>query len=53
VRAYYRTWYADLVTQLPTVKNGMITVPPGPGHGLKLAPDLDRKFTTYRRASTL
>lgn len=53
VRAYYRTWYADLVTQLPIVKNGMITVPPGPGHGLKLAPDLDRKFTTYRRASTL
>ena len=53
VRAYYRTWYADLVTQLPTVKNGMITVPPGPGHGLKLAPDLDKKFTTYRRASTL
>lgn len=53
VRAYYRTWYADLVTQLPTVTNGMITVPPGPGHGLALAPDLDKKFTTYRRASTL
>jgi galactonate dehydratase len=53
VRAYYRTWYADLVTQLPTVRNGMITVPPGAGHGLKLVPDLDRKFTTSRRVSTL
>ena len=49
VRAYYRTWYADLTTQLPTVTNGMITVPPGPGHGVDLAEDLDRKFTVFRR----
>jgi L-alanine-DL-glutamate epimerase-like enolase superfamily enzyme len=49
VRAYYRTWYADLTTQLPTVGNGMITVPPGPGHGVELADDLDRKFTVFRR----
>ncbi|MGV3550868.1 mandelate racemase/muconate lactonizing enzyme family protein [Rhizobium sp.] len=49
VRAYYRTWYADLTTQLPTVSNGMITIPPGPGHGVGLAEDLDRKFTVYRR----
>jgi L-alanine-DL-glutamate epimerase-like enolase superfamily enzyme len=34
---------------LPTVKNGMITIPPGPGHGVELADDLDRKFTVYRR----
>jgi galactonate dehydratase len=49
VRAYYRTWYADLTTQLPTVGNGMITIPPGPGHGVELAEDLDRKFTVHRR----
>lgn len=49
VRAYYRTWYADLTTQLPTVTNGMITIPPGPGHGVELAEDLDRKFTVHRR----
>ena len=53
VRAYYKTWYADLTTQLPTVTNGMITVPPGPGHGIDLAPDLDRKFDVSRRTSAL
>ncbi len=49
VRAFYRTWYRDLVTALPEVRDGMITVPPGPGLGLELAPDLDRAFTTTRR----
>jgi L-alanine-DL-glutamate epimerase-like enolase superfamily enzyme len=29
VRAFYRTWYRDLVTALPEVSNGMITVPKG------------------------
>lgn len=51
VRAFYRTWYRDLVTALPTVENGMIGVPEGPGLGLELSPDLDRAFTTYRRTS--
>ena len=49
VRAFYRTWYRDLVTALPDVTNGMITVPPGPGLGMALNPDLDRAFTTSRR----
>jgi L-alanine-DL-glutamate epimerase-like enolase superfamily enzyme len=51
VRAFYRTWYRDLVTALPEVRDGMITVPPGPGLGLDLNPDLDRAFTTSRRIS--
>jgi L-alanine-DL-glutamate epimerase-like enolase superfamily enzyme len=37
------------VTALPEVKGGMITVPPGPGLGLDLNPDLDRAFTSSRR----
>ncbi|HEX2884833.1 MAG TPA: mandelate racemase/muconate lactonizing enzyme family protein, partial [Vineibacter terrae] len=49
VRAYYRTWYRDLVTVLPPVTNGQITVPEGPGLGLDLAPDLDRKFPVSRQ----
>lgn len=49
VRAFYRTWYRDLVTALPEVSGGMITVPPGPGLGLELNPELDRAFTTRRR----
>ncbi|MEP4766609.1 MAG: enolase C-terminal domain-like protein, partial [Roseibium sp.] len=51
VRAFYRTWYRDLVTALPPVKNGRITVPPGPGLGMELNPDLDRAFTTFRKFS--
>jgi galactonate dehydratase len=51
VRAFYRTWYRDLVTALPEVKGGMITVPPGPGLGMELHPDLDRAYTTSRRFS--
>jgi L-alanine-DL-glutamate epimerase-like enolase superfamily enzyme len=49
VRAFYRTWYRDLVTALPEVRGGMITVPPGPGLGLNLNPDVDRAFTVSRR----
>jgi len=51
VRAFYHTWYRDLVTALPAVENGYITVPPGPGLGLDLAPDLDQRFTVTRRVS--
>jgi L-alanine-DL-glutamate epimerase-like enolase superfamily enzyme len=51
VRAYYRTWYRDLVTALPEVLDGTITVPPGPGLGLDLLPDLDQRFTVTSRAS--
>ncbi len=47
----YRTWYRDLVTALPEVKNGMITVPPGPGLGMELNPELDKAFTVSRRIS--
>lgn len=51
VRAFYRTWYRDIVTAVPEVRDGRITVPPGPGLGLALAPDIDRKFTVHRRQS--
>ncbi|MNL83534.1 hypothetical protein D3C87_2112120 [compost metagenome] len=51
VRAFYNTWYRDLVTALPKVKNGMITVPPGPGLGMELNPELDKVFTVSRRFS--
>ncbi|MCX2721015.1 mandelate racemase/muconate lactonizing enzyme family protein [Roseibium salinum] len=49
VRAFHRTWYRDLVTALPPIENGQITVPDGPGLGLELSPDLDKRFTTTRR----
>lgn len=52
VRAFTRGWYRDVVTAVPPVKNGFITVPDGPGHGLDLLPDIDRAFTVSRRRST-
>ena len=52
VRAFYKTWYRDLVTALPEIKNGMITVPPGSGLGLELHPDLDKKFNVSRRSTS-
>jgi galactonate dehydratase len=51
VRAFYKTWYRDLVTALPEVRNGMITVPPGPGLGLTLNPEIDKAFSVSRRIS--
>ncbi|MBD9529662.1 mandelate racemase/muconate lactonizing enzyme family protein [Paracoccus sp. PAR01] len=51
VRAFYKTWYRDLVTALPEVRNGMITVPPGAGLGMELNPDLEKAFTVWRRIS--
>lgn len=52
VRAYHRTWYRDLVTALPPIEDGMITVPEGPGLGLELASDLEARFTaTVRRSA--
>lgn len=51
VRAFYRTWYRDLVTALPEVKDGRITVPPGPGLGMELHPDIGRIYTVSRKRS--
>lgn len=49
VRAFYRGWYADVMTAVPAVVDGFVTVPPGPGLGCALMPDLDRRFTVARR----
>ena len=53
VRAFYRTWYKDVVTALPPIKNGRVSVPPGPGLGMELNPDIDKKFTISRHSSKL
>jgi galactonate dehydratase len=50
VRAFYYDWYPTLVTQLPPVKKGRISAPPGPGLGLALLPGVvKRKDATVRR----
>ncbi len=51
VRAYCKTWYRDIVTALPEVERGFITTPPGPGLGMELAPDIDKRFAVTTRIS--
>lgn len=52
VRAFYHTWYKDLVTCLPDVSDGEIAVPAGPGHGLELHPDLGAAFGLRSKSTT-
>lgn len=51
VRAFYNGWYRDVVTAVPHVENGYVTVPEGPGLGCELLPDLDRRFSVSRRST--
>lgn len=52
VRAFYYGWYDRFVTELPPVTKGQITVPPGPGLGTALQPDVTgRADVTVRRTT--
>ncbi|WP_404294419.1 mandelate racemase/muconate lactonizing enzyme family protein (plasmid) [Microvirga sp. RSM25] len=52
-RGYYYTWYKDLVTELPPVVDGAITVREAPGLGLDLLPDRLRRDDVAIRCSSL
>ncbi|HEY2131748.1 MAG TPA: mandelate racemase/muconate lactonizing enzyme family protein [Acetobacteraceae bacterium] len=43
VRATLATWYRDLVSVLPTIKDGMVLAPTTPGLGTTLNPDIRRR----------
>jgi L-alanine-DL-glutamate epimerase-like enolase superfamily enzyme len=43
VRAYYTTWYRDVITEVPKVEKGYIYPPAGPGLGTRLLPDLPKR----------
>lgn len=43
MRAFYSGWYKALVTELPVVKNGMISLTDNPGLGLALLPELHQR----------
>ncbi|MEP6723511.1 MAG: enolase C-terminal domain-like protein, partial [Variovorax sp.] len=53
VRAYLSGWYRDLVTQLPEVRGGHASVPPGAGLGMALAPALLQRSDVTVRSSVL
>jgi L-alanine-DL-glutamate epimerase-like enolase superfamily enzyme len=51
VRAYYRGWYQEVAVGLSPLRDGLIAPHDGPGHGIRLAPDLlDRRGTLVRRS---
>jgi galactonate dehydratase len=50
-RAFYKGWFRDIMTAVPPVSDGYITVPPGPGLGCELQADIDQKFSVTRRVS--
>ncbi len=53
VRAFFTGWYKELVTELPVVENGMISLNNKPGLGLELLPDLHKRADAVVRISEL
>jgi L-alanine-DL-glutamate epimerase-like enolase superfamily enzyme len=52
VRAYYTDWYRDIVTELPTIRDGYIAPPTGAGLGIRLRPEVKASSTTRTRVTT-
>ena len=53
VRAYYTGWYKELVTELPEVSDGHVSLPEGPGLGTELLPGLRERPDANSVASKL
>jgi galactonate dehydratase len=53
VRAFFSGWYTELVTALPTVEQGFVRPPAGPGLGLELQPDVRRRGDAHVHSATL
>ncbi len=51
VRAFYKSWYPQVVTAVPKVEHGYVTVPEGAGLGCELMPDIEKRFSVSRRIS--
>ena len=51
VRAFYSGWYRELVTQLPKVEQGMVSLGDRPGLGIELLPDLWKRQDAIVRVS--
>jgi galactonate dehydratase len=53
VRAYYSTWYRDLVTELPRIENGYMYPSHLPGLGTRLKAELFEREDAHTRTSLL
>ena len=50
-RAFYYGWYHELVDTPPPLENGFIRTPPGPGLGLTLLPELEKRADATLRVT--
>ena len=53
VRAFYRGWYNELVTQMPRIENGFVFPMEGPGLGVELQDSLFERNDLHTRNSIL
>ncbi|MHB1628930.1 MAG: mandelate racemase/muconate lactonizing enzyme family protein [Bacilli bacterium] len=53
VRAFYTSWYRELVTDLPRVENGYVYPLTGPGLGTTLRPDVFERTDVVRKTTAL
>ncbi len=53
VRAFWSGWYAELVTELPAIENGMVSAPAGPGLGTSLRPEVFERADAHIRSTVL
>lgn len=51
VRAFYTGWYKELVTELPIVTHGSISLGEAPGLGTELLPDVEQRPDAILRVS--
>ncbi|NEU32269.1 mandelate racemase/muconate lactonizing enzyme family protein [bacterium LRH843] len=51
VRAFYKSYYSDIITNVPLVKDGYIRPPEGPGLGIELKPDVYKRSDLIYRVS--
>jgi len=51
VRAFYTSWYRELVTELPKVSNGFVEPLTAPGVGTQLLPELLARPDVHRRST--
>ncbi|MCS2609616.1 mandelate racemase/muconate lactonizing enzyme family protein [Halomonas dongshanensis] len=53
VRAFYKGWYNELVTQVPKIENGYVYPMEGPGLGVELLPSVFERSDLSVRTSTV
>lgn len=51
VRGFLAGWYRDVVTEVPVLHDGHLSIPAGPGLGVELQPDLPRRAGAHTRRS--